>query len=122
MTLGTHPEKLTLGYLRNQILFQKPTEIESVMVDWEREVAEVTTAAGKGVPIFDELKRTVTTGCGQGTILSCTLDKLYEHRLPDIKIKQSDIYAALMAVSRCNKSTAPPARCTVADCARTGKC
>ncbi|WP_423906352.1 formate dehydrogenase accessory sulfurtransferase FdhD [Candidatus Spongiihabitans sp.] len=103
MTLGTHPEKLTLGYLRNQTLFQNPAEIESVMVDWDRELVEVTTVAGKGVPIFDELSRTVTTGCGQGTILSCTLDKLYDHRLPNIKIKQSDIYTALKQVAQCNK-------------------
>ncbi|WP_424946931.1 formate dehydrogenase accessory sulfurtransferase FdhD [Candidatus Spongiihabitans sp.] len=103
MTLGTHPEKLALGYLRNQTLFQNPAEIESVMVDWDREVVEVATVAGKGVPIFDELKRTVTTGCGQGTILSCTLNKLYDHRLPHIKIRQSAIYAALKAVTQCNK-------------------
>lgn len=103
MTLGTHPEKLTLGYLRNQTLFETPAEIESVMVDWQRELVEVTTVAGKGVPMFDKLNRTVTTGCGQGTILSCTLDKLYSHRLPDITIKQSDIYTALSNVAQCNK-------------------
>lgn len=103
MTLGTHPEKLTLGYLRNQTLFENPAEIESVIVDWDRELVEVTTFQGKGVPIFDELKRTVTTGCGQGTILSCTLDKLYDYRLPEIKIKQSAIYTALKKVSQYNK-------------------
>lgn len=104
MTLGTHPEKLVLGYLRNQTLFTKPAEIKSVMVDWEREVAEVVTVDGNGVPNLDSLKRTVTTGCGQGTILSCALDKLYEHRLPDIQIKQSDIYAVLAQVARRNKA------------------
>ncbi len=104
MTLGTHPEKLVLGYLRNQTLFESPEEIKSVMVDWDRELAEVTTVKGEGIPNFDKLNRTVTTGCGQGTILSCTLDKLYEHRLPDIQIKQSDIYNVLKQVSRFNKA------------------
>ena len=41
MTLGTHPEKLVLGYLRNQTLFNNPSEIESINVDWDREIAEV---------------------------------------------------------------------------------
>jgi FdhD protein len=104
MTLGTHPEKLVLGYLRNQTLFDSPDEIKSVMVDWNRELAEVVTVNGKGVPNFSELNRIVTTGCGQGTILSCTLDKLYEHRLPDIEIKQSEIYNVLKSVSKFNKT------------------
>ena len=104
MTLGTHPEKLALGYLRNQALFDSPAEIDSIRVDWERELAEVTTVAGEGVPGFSALKRTVTTGCGQGTILSCTLDKLYDHRLPDIRIRQSDIYTVLKNVAPYNKA------------------
>ena len=104
MTLGTHPEKLVLGYLRNQTLFESPEQIKSIMVDWERELAEVTTVDGNGVPGLDSLKRTVTTGCGQGTVLSCTLDKLYDHRLPDIRIKQSDIYNVLAQVARHNKA------------------
>ncbi len=104
MTLGTHPEKLVLGYLRNQTLFERPDEIESITVCWERELAEVTTVAGTGVPRLDEVKRTVTTGCGQGTILSCTLDKLYEHRLVQRPIKQSAIYDVLGQVARHNKA------------------
>ncbi len=104
MTLGTHPEKLVLGYLRNQTLFERLDEIKSIKVDWNRELAEVTTVSGNGVPHLDSLKRTVTTGCGQGTILSCTLDKLYDHRLPDRQIKQSDIYTVLAQVSQHNKA------------------
>ncbi len=103
MTLGTHPEKLVLGYLRNQTLFEDLGEIKSITVDWDRELAEVATYRGKGVPEFDKLKRTVTTGCGQGTVLSCTLDKLYEHWLPESKIRQSDIYKVLKEITKYNK-------------------
>lgn len=104
MTLGTHPEKLVLGYLRNQTLFERPAQIKSITVDWQREVAEVATVAGAGIPRLKELKRTVTTGCGQGTVLSCTLDRLYEHRLPPTPIRQSAIYRVLAAVARHNKA------------------
>lgn len=103
MTLGAKPELLVLGYLRNQTLFDHPAEISAVSVDWQREVAEVTTVSGQGIVGIDTSNRTVTTGCGQGTILSCTLDKLYDHRLPEISIKQSDIYKVLGQVKHFNK-------------------
>ncbi len=104
MTLGTHPEKLVLGYLRNQTLFSSPEAIKSIMVDWDREVAEVITMQGGGVPGLDTIRHIVTTGCGQGTILSCMLDKLYEYRLPDIPVKQSDIYTVLAKVVQHNNA------------------
>ena len=103
MTLGAKPELLVLGYLRNQTLFQRPDEIRSIQVDWDREVAEVKTVSGDGITGVDTSKRTVTTGCGQGTILSCTLDKLYEHRLPDIPVRQSDIYSILGNIKHFNR-------------------
>lgn len=104
MTLGSRPELLVLGYLRNQTLFEHPGEIKSIQVDWDREVAEVETVLGNGITGVDTSKRTVTTGCGQGTILSCTLDKLYEHRLPDTQLRQSDIYAVLGKIKDHNKT------------------
>ena len=104
MTLGSRPELLVLGYLRNQTLFEHPGEIKSIQVDWNREVAEVKTVLGNGISGVDTSKRTVTTGCGQGTILSCTLDKLYEHRLPDTQLRQSDIYAVLGKIKDHNKT------------------
>ncbi len=104
MTLGTHPEKLALGYLRNQTLFENLPDIRSIQVDWERELAEVVTTDGRGVRGFDTARRTVTSGCGQGTILSCTMDKLYQRRLPDVEIRQSDIYRVLQQVAGFNKA------------------
>jgi len=104
MTLGTHPEKLVLGYLRNQTLFKRLDEIESVNVDWGRQLAEVTTFSGNGLKEFDIGLRTVTTGCGQGTVLSCTLDKLYDHRVEKKPLRQSEIYRVLKAVSQFNQT------------------
>lgn len=49
MTIGTCPELLVLGYLRNQRLVESVRDIESVMVDWERELADVATRSGRGV-------------------------------------------------------------------------
>ena len=105
MTLGTWPEALTLGYLRNQRLVEDLEEIRSVDVDWEREQVNVSTFAGKGIIDRERKlsKRTVTTGCGQGTVFSCTLDKLYEMRLPEASLTQSGIYRLLKSISSYNE-------------------
>lgn len=105
MTLGTHPETLTLGYLRNQRFIEDLEDIVSVDVDWERELVEVETRQGKGIVDLDEKlsKRTVTTGCGQGTIFSCTLDKIYDIRLPQVTLYQSRIYQLLNTISSYNE-------------------
>ena len=105
MTLGTWPEALTLGYLRNQRLIEDIEAIRSVEVDWEREQVNVTTFAGEGIPDQEQklAKRTVTTGCGQGTVFSCTLDKLYELRLPEVRLTQSGIYRLLKSIASYNE-------------------
>ncbi len=105
MTLGTYPEKLTLGYLRNQRLIDDINEIAEVRVDWDRETVDVLTSHGDGIVDLHEkiAKRTVTSGCGQGTIFSCTLDKLYDTRLPRVEIYQSTIYALLKTINSYNE-------------------
>lgn len=104
MTLGTQPEALTLGYIRNQKLIEDIRDIESVHVDWDREVAEVTTYKGEGIADWAEKmkKRIITSGCGQGTIFSCTVDKLYEVKLSTPALKQSSIYELIASVSKLN--------------------
>ncbi len=104
MTLGTHPEELTLGYLRNQRLLENITDVESVNVDWEKELVDVRLTPGKEITDWEEKlsKRTVTSGCGQGTIFSCTLDKLYDAKLPKVYLKQSKIYALLTEITTHN--------------------
>ena len=73
-------------------------------VDWDREQVSVTTTHGKGIVDWEGkmAKRTVTTGCGQGTVFSCTIDKLYDVRLPEITLKQSTIYGLLRNLATYN--------------------
>ncbi len=105
MTLGTHPEELALGYLRNQRLIENVEEIKSVEVNWDREVVRVETHQGHGIIDWERklAKRTVTTGCGQGTVFSCTLDKLYDVRLPPVRLRQSLVYALLKNIAQHNE-------------------
>ena len=103
MTLGTHPEALSLGYLRTQRFVEELAAVRSVQVSWDTESVAVST--WKGVEGWDEKlkRRTVTTGCGQGTVFSCTLDALYNIRLPSAQISQSGIYSLLESIHRHNE-------------------
>jgi FdhD protein len=105
MTLGTYPEELALGYLRNQRLIETIETIKSVLVNWEAETVYIETAGGgTGDLLQGKLtKRTVTTGCGQGTIFSCTLDGLYETKLSPIVLHQSTVYRLMTALMQYNQ-------------------
>ena len=105
MTLGMHPEELALGYLRNQRLVERLEDIAAVRVDWERETVSVDMRPGCGITDWEEKlsQRTVTTGCGQGTVFSCTLDKLYDQRLPKTTVRQSLIYRLLANIASSNQ-------------------
>lgn len=105
MTLGVHPEELALGFLRNQRLIERIEDIQSVDVNWEKETVNIVTRHGNGITDWQEKlsKRTVTSGCAQGTVFSCTLDKLYEQRLSKPSVRQSVIYELLHTVSLYNQ-------------------
>ena len=83
MTLGSAPEALVLGYLRNQRLVEAVEDIESIQVDWETDSAAVKTR--RSTVDIDALtsKRVVTTGCGQGTMFGGLIEEMSEIRLPD---------------------------------------
>jgi FdhD protein len=105
MTLGTHPEELAIGFLRNQCLIEKIEDIQSVEVDWNLETVSIVTRHGQGMVDWAAklAKRVLTSGCGQGTIFSCTIDKLYEFRFPKTSLRRSTIHAILKAVAAENQ-------------------
>ncbi len=95
MTLGAAPEALALGYLRNQRLVGRIEEIAEVQVDWEVNAVAVTTRSGlKTSKRLD--KRTVTTGCGQGTMFGDLMEDLDNIQLPqNAVLEESTLYALL---------------------------
>jgi FdhD protein len=101
MTLGQAPEALAIGYLRNQRLVQSIDQIAEVQVDWETNAVAVTTrTAIEGLDARME-KRTVTTGCGQGTVFGDLMDEVDSIRLrDDVKLEEETLYDLLDAVRR----------------------
>ncbi len=114
MTLGAAPEALALGYLRNQRIVRSIDELAAVQVDWDVDSVAVTSRslARDGVTIWelagrgDELdqrlgRRTVTTGCGQGTVFGGLMDELEAIRLPDgVQVTEAAVYSVMEQVRR----------------------
>lgn len=101
MTLGQNPEALVLGYLRNQRLVPSIDHIAAVQVDWETGSAAVTTRKAVKNLSKKMSKRTVTTGCGQGTVFGDLMEEIDSIRLrDDVRLSETGLYALLDAVRR----------------------
>jgi FdhD protein len=101
MTLGSKPEALAIGYLRNQRLVGSIEEILSVQVDWDVNAVAVTTRSGLADLDGRMEKRTVTTGCGQGTVFGALMDEIDSIRLPDdVSITETMFYSLIDSVRR----------------------
>jgi len=103
MTMGTHPELLTLGYLKNQGFFEKISDIRVVQVDWETEAVAVVTNTKSADFSKQMQQRTVTTGCGQGTVFGRLMDKLKNIKVAAFVLKQTTIYALLDSLKHHNE-------------------
>ena len=102
MTIGTYPELLTLGYLRNQGFIEDIEDVRVVQVDWETESVAVVTNSAR-IDFSEKLaQRTVTTGCGQGTVFGRLLEKLQKIRVPNTIVRQSTLYGLLEALREFN--------------------
>ncbi len=104
MTLGTKPEMLTLGYLINQRIINNLDDIISIDVRWDIGLSNVITKHKDTKLILDKLnKKTITTGCGQGTMFGSSLVELYENTLPNIKVKKTEIFDLLAKITKYNE-------------------
>jgi len=101
MTLGAAPEALAIGYLRNQRLVGGIEDILSVQVDWDVNAVAVTTRNGL-VDLDGRMdKRTVTTGCGQGTVFGALMDEIESIKLPaNASIDEATFYGLIDSVRR----------------------
>ena len=105
MTLGQAPEALTIGYLRNQRLVRSIRDIAAVQVDWETDSVAITTrkpTAAAAKKMKERMKkRTVTTGCGQGTVFGDLMEEIDSIKLrDDVRLTEETLYSLLDAVRR----------------------
>ena len=99
MTLGHAPEALAIGYLRNQRLVSSIGDIEAVQVDWESDSVAVTTRSKKKLKALD--KKTVTTGCGQGTVFGDLMEEIDQVKLrKDVLLEDAELFVLLEKVRK----------------------
>ena len=103
MTLGNHPELLILGWLRNQRMVEDIEAIKAIQVDWETESVAITTHAGVEDLDSKLSHKTVTTGCGQGTMFGDLMDNIDKVSLQQPMLKQSAIYGLLNTLNEYNE-------------------
>ena len=105
MTLGQAPEALAIGYLRNQRLVGSIEEIAAVQVDWETDSAAVTTRRRsrgglKGLAARMS-RRTVTSGCGQGTMFGDVMEEIGKVRLrDDVTLSDAELFVLIEKVRK----------------------
>ncbi|WP_234400245.1 formate dehydrogenase accessory sulfurtransferase FdhD [Shewanella marina] len=102
MTLGARPEALALGYLKNQGFITDAKQLESVIVDWDVNSAAIITTEQTENLEQQLSEKTVTTGCGQGTVFGGFMDGVEDIKLPTPQIKQSTLYSLLKNINEYN--------------------
>lgn len=103
MTLGAQPELLTLGYLRNQGFIHSLEDVKSVQVDWDVDAVAVTTSQSD-IDIEQMMtRRTVTSGCGQGTMFGNLMETFEDLKLDCPEFSSAFIYQILDNLSEYNQ-------------------
>jgi FdhD protein len=93
MTVGDYPEYLAVGYLANQNMLLPDDEIVEVVYDDDLEVVVVRTARQTDYEAKLK-KKTLTSGCAQGTVFGDLMETFEGVKLNgDAVIKTSWLYA-----------------------------
>jgi FdhD protein len=93
MTIGDHPDYLAVGYLLNQNMLRADDEITAI--DYDEDLETVVVRTKRRTDFEKKLrKKTLTSGCAQGTVFGDVMEKFDEVRLPAGAIlKTSWLYA-----------------------------
>jgi FdhD protein len=93
MTVGDHPDYLAVGYLINQNMLRPDDAITGI--DYDEDLETVVVRTKRKTDYEKKLrKKTLTSGCAQGTVFGDLMEKFDEIRLdPKAILKTSWLYA-----------------------------
>jgi FdhD protein len=93
MTIGDHPDCLAVGYLLNQNMLRAKDKVTGI--DFDEDIETVVVRTKRRTNFEAKLrKRTLTSGCAQGTVFGDLMEKFDEIELDrDAKLKTSWLYA-----------------------------
>jgi FdhD protein len=98
MTINDHPEYLALGYLLNQNMLKPDDVVTEVEYDDDLQVVVVRTERGTN---FEQKlkKKTLTSGCAQGTAFGDLMEAVEDAALPQAELRTSWLYAMTHAIN-----------------------
>lgn len=98
MTIGDHPQELALGYLLNQNMLRPDDVVTGIDFDAELDVVVVRTERQTD---FEEKlrKKTLTSGCAQGTAFGDLMDVIDKAELPRAELRTSWLYALTQKIN-----------------------
>ena len=99
MTIGDYPEYLAIGYLLNQNMLYPEDKI--ISIDYDEDLAVVVVRTHNETNFEDKLrKKTVTSGCAQGTIFGDLMEHVEKTRFADnTSVSISVIFALLNKIN-----------------------
>ena len=99
MSICDYPEYMAVGYLLNQNMLGPDNEITGI--DYEEDIATVVVRTAVETDFEDKLKKkTLTSGCAQGTVFGDVMEKFENTKLPkDTIIKTSWLYALMKTIN-----------------------
>jgi len=98
MTINDYPEYLALGYLLNQNMLRADDVVTEVVYDDDLHVVVVYTERGTN---FEEKlkKKTLTSGCAQGTAFGDLMEAIEGTVLPQAELRTSWLYQMTQAIN-----------------------
>ncbi len=92
MTIRDHPDHLAVGYLLNQNMLRRDDEITAI--DYDEDLETVVVRTRRETDFEDKLKKkTLTSGCAQGTVFGDLMERFDEITLAgDAVLKTSWLY------------------------------
>ena len=99
MTIGDYPDYLAVGYLINQNMLAIEDEI--LGIDYDEEIEVVVVRTNRETDFEDKLrKKTLTSGCAQGTAFGDLMEKFEDTTLSqDAILKTSWLYALTKTIN-----------------------
>ena len=99
MTIGDYPEYLAIGYLLNQNMLYPEDKI--ISIDYDEDIAVVVVRTHNETNFEDKLrKKTLTSGCAQGTIFGDLMEHIEKTRFThNTSISTSIIFSLLKKIN-----------------------
>jgi len=97
MTIGDYPEYLAIGYLLNQNML-KPDDVVTA-ADYDEDLEVVVVRTKRGTNYEEKLKkRTLTSGCAQGTAFGDLMEVIEGIELPAAELRTSWLFELVGAI------------------------